>query len=139
MKFARWIFVIAGIYGLIVLVPMYFSENQIGITFPPAITHPEYFYGFIGVAVVWQILFFFIAFNPFRYKPIMLFAIMEKFVYGVAVIILFKQGRIAAMMLSPGIIDLLLGCLFAVAFLKTKEEKKKIVKEEISETKQETK
>ena len=121
MKFARWIFVIAGIYGIIILTPMYFSEYQIGLTFPPAITHPEYFYGFIGIALVWQILFFFIAINPIRYKPIMLFAVAEKFVYGIAIIILFKQGRLAAMMLSSGIIDLLLGCLFIIAFFKTKE------------------
>lgn len=123
MIFARWIYVIAGIYGIIVLTPMYFSEYQIGITFPPAITHPEYYYGFIGVALVWQFLFFVIALNPLRYKPIMLFSVAEKFVYGIAAIILFTQGRLASMMLSSGIIDLLLGCLFAVAFFKTKEEK----------------
>ncbi len=39
MNFAKWVFRIAGIYGLIVLVPMYFTESQISRDFPPAITH----------------------------------------------------------------------------------------------------
>ena len=30
MKFAKYTFLIAGIYGLIVLVPQYFLENKIG-------------------------------------------------------------------------------------------------------------
>jgi len=58
MKFAKWVFRIAGIYGLIVVAPMYLSESQISRDFPPAITHPEYFYGFIGVTLAWQVLFF---------------------------------------------------------------------------------
>jgi hypothetical protein len=54
MKFAKYVFNIAGVYGLIVLTPQYFVERQIGVDYPPAITHPEYFYGFVGVAVSWQ-------------------------------------------------------------------------------------
>jgi hypothetical protein len=132
MKFSQWVFAIAGIYGIIILTPLYFSEYQIGMSFPPTITHPEYFYGFIGVALVWQFLFLLIAFNPLRYKPIILFAVIEKFVYGIAIVFLFNQGRIAAMMLSAGIIDLLLGCLFLIAFTKTKEEKKPKFNNEIN-------
>ena len=61
MKFSRWLFRIAGIYGLIVLVPQYFLESKIGEQTPPAITHPEYFYGFVGVGIAWQIAFLIIA------------------------------------------------------------------------------
>ena len=57
MKFSRWVFRIAGIYGLIVLVPQYFMEGRMGADYPPAITHPEYYYGFLGVGVAWQIAF----------------------------------------------------------------------------------
>jgi hypothetical protein len=123
MKFSRWVFLIAGLYGIIVLVPMFFSETNIGVSFPPAITHPEYFYGFLGITLTWQFLFLLIAFNPLRYKPVMLLAIIEKLIYGLTIIYLFEQGRLAAMMLSAGVIDLLLGCLFFIAFFKTREKK----------------
>lgn len=36
-------FFVAGIYGLLILSPIYFMENTIGRETPPAITHPEYF------------------------------------------------------------------------------------------------
>jgi len=57
MKFAKVVFLVAGIYGLIVLLPLYFMEAQTGRDYPPPITHPEYYYGFIGVAVAWQLVF----------------------------------------------------------------------------------
>lgn len=43
MKFAKIVFFIAGIYGLMILAPIYFMEEKIGRETPPAITHPEYF------------------------------------------------------------------------------------------------
>ena len=52
---ARRIFRWAGIYGLIVLVPALFLEARVGIDAPPPITHPEYYYGFIGLAIAWQL------------------------------------------------------------------------------------
>jgi hypothetical protein len=58
MKMARWIFGMAGVYGLVLLVPLYFLEDRIGQDAPPAITHPEFFYGFVGLGVAWQIAFY---------------------------------------------------------------------------------
>ena len=49
------LFWFAGIYGLLVLAPQYLMERHIGIDFPPEITHPEYFYGFVGVTLAWQV------------------------------------------------------------------------------------
>lgn len=43
MRFARVVFMIAGIYGLIVMTPQYFLEAKTGQDFPPAITHPEFY------------------------------------------------------------------------------------------------
>ena len=68
MKFAKIVFYVAGIYGLLVLFPQYFMEAKTGQDFPPAITHPEYYYGFIGVALAFQILFLIIARNPLQYR-----------------------------------------------------------------------
>ena len=72
MVFARRTFLIAGVYGLLALVPMYFLEGRIGRDIPPPITHPEYFYGFIGVAVAWQVAFLVIARDPVRFRPLMI-------------------------------------------------------------------
>ena len=60
MRFAKIVFLIAGIYGFLDLTPLYniyTMENAIGQRTPPAITHPEYFYGFLGVSLAWQFLF----------------------------------------------------------------------------------
>lgn len=122
MKFARWIFIIAGVYGIIIITPMFFSEYQIGIDFPPAITHPEYYYGFGFVTLAWQILFLFIAINPVKYKLMIIPAILEKIPAGTALIVLFWQGRVSSLMLSGGVIDILLGLMFVVAFFKAKEK-----------------
>jgi hypothetical protein len=56
MSFTRWVFRMAALYEFIVLLPLYGLEARIGRDTPPAITHPEYFYGFIGVALVMQLL-----------------------------------------------------------------------------------
>jgi hypothetical protein len=71
MKLARWIFAIAGIYGILVIAPLYFAEGPIAQNDPPAITHPEFFYGFVGVTLAWQLVFLSIARNPMRYRPLM--------------------------------------------------------------------
>ena len=53
-KGVRLVFWAAGIYGLIVVTPLYFLESQFAKQAPPAITHPEFYYGFAGVTLAWQ-------------------------------------------------------------------------------------
>jgi hypothetical protein len=118
MKFAKWVYLIAGVYGLIALVPQYFLETRNGITFPPAINHPEYYYGFIGVAVAWQVAFLIISRDPARYGPLTIATVIEKYSYGLALIVLYAQGRIVSAVLLFGLIDLTLGTLFAIAYIK---------------------
>ncbi len=119
MNFAKWVFRIAGIYGLIVLVPMYFTESQFSRDFPPAITHPELYYGFIGVAVSWQILFLLLSRDPRRYRLLMLPAFLEKATYSIAVVWLFVQQRTAGVVLGFAIMDSIFGVLFLIAFWRT--------------------
>ena len=116
MTFARWLFRIAGVYGLLVLLPMYFMEERIGQEQPPAITHPEHFYGFLGVAVAWQVAFLIIGQDPLRYRPLMLAGVFEKFSFGVAALVLYGQQRLAGQVLLFGSIDLVLGVLFIIAW-----------------------
>jgi hypothetical protein len=119
MEFAKWVFRIAGIYGLVVLTPMYFTESQISRDFPPALTHPEYYYGFIGVALAWQVVFLIISKDPIRYRMLMLPAILEKATYGIALLWLFAQQRVASLVLGFAMVDSILGVLFLIAFWKT--------------------
>ena len=120
MKFARLVFLIAGIYGLLVLLPGYFLEEKTGRDFPPPITHPEYYYGFIGVAVAWQVVFLILSRDPIRYRPMMIPAILEKATFGVAVLILFSQQRVSTFMLAAALVDSVLGVLFVLAYIKTR-------------------
>jgi len=79
MRFARIVFLIAGIWGLLVITPLYFMFDLIGHKDPPPITHPGFFYGFVGVGLAWQIAFLIIAKNPVRLRPMMIPSVVEKF------------------------------------------------------------
>ena len=119
-KFARWVFTIAGIYGVIVLVPQYFMEDKFAHDFPPALTHPEHFYGFIGVTLAWQLVYFLIGRDPIRYRPIMVIGMLGKLSFGIACFVLYLQGRLAPIVLAASSVDLILVILFGVCFLMTR-------------------
>lgn len=118
MKFAKYTFLIAGIYGLVVLLPQYFFEQKIAADSPPAITHPEFFYGFIGVGIAFQLVFLIISRDPQRYRLFILPSIVEKFSFGIAVAVLFAADRVQPQMFAAGMIDTLLGILFVVSWFK---------------------
>jgi hypothetical protein len=118
MRFARIVFRIAGVYGVLVLLPQYFMEQQIGRDYPPPITHPENFYGFVGVALAWQAAFWVISKDPVRFRPFMIPAVLEKATFGIAVVVLFFQSRVSGMVLGFGAVDLALGALFFFAWLR---------------------
>ncbi|ANQ85804.1 hypothetical protein [Azoarcus olearius] len=117
--FARRVFTVAGVYGLIALLPQYFMEEQVGVDFPPAITHPEHFYGFLGVALAWQLAFLLIARDPQRYRLFMLPAAVEKFSFVIAAFALFAQARVPALVVAFACIDMLLGTLFLLSYRRT--------------------
>jgi hypothetical protein len=123
MNFAKRTFLIAGIYGLIVLLPQFLLEEKTGRDFPPAITHSEYYYGFVGVAVTWQIVFFILSRDPIRYRIIMIPAILEKASFGIPAVVLFALNRLSVTMLAAGVVDLILGTLFVVAYLRTRSSR----------------
>jgi hypothetical protein len=120
--FPKRLFQVAGIYGLIVIVPQYFMESRVGIDFPPPITHPEHYYGFLGVTLACQILFLMISRDPARYRLLMLPSILGKFSFAIAVLILLAQSRVPTILLPFASIDILLGVLFAVAYAVTPRE-----------------
>lgn len=120
MHFAKWVYRIAGIYGIFVIAPMFFMEEKIGRDTPPAITHPEYFYGFAGVVLAFQLVFLLMSTDPLRYRPLMPITVVEKLAFAIPIPILFAMHRVPANIFAASIIDAILGILFVVSFLKTR-------------------
>jgi hypothetical protein len=120
VKFAKLTFWIAGVWGVLVLTPLYFIFDVIGRQDPPPITHPAFYYGFVAVALVWQFAFFVIGSHPARFRPFMVVAALEKFSYGSTLLVLFLEHSLHATDLALGGIDSLLAILFLVAFFKTR-------------------
>lgn len=119
MKFAKIVFWTAGIWGVLVITPLYFMFDLISRNDPPAITHPGFFYGFAGATLAWQIAFFFIAKEPVRHRPLMIPSVFEKLSYGAAVVLLVLQHRMHPADMGFGVVDLVLGILFVAAYFKT--------------------
>jgi hypothetical protein len=122
MKFAKWVFILAGIWGISVLTPLYWLVDVTGRRYMPPMDYPHFFYGFISVAMVWQIAFLMIGTNPARFRQWMILAILEKLSYVTTLAVLRLQDRISSIDVQPLAPDLLLGILFIVAFVKTRPE-----------------
>jgi hypothetical protein len=119
-RFARRVYTVAGIYGLIVMLPQYFLEDRIGRDTPPPITHTEYFYGFIGVVLAWQLAFLVIGRDPQRYRALMPVTVLEKLVFAVPVLLLWSKGHVPPSVLPFAGLDLILGALFLASYLRAK-------------------
>jgi hypothetical protein len=119
MKFAKIVFWIAGVWGFLVLTPLYFMFDLIGRQDPPAVTHPGFYYGFITVGLAWQVAFLVIARDPVRFRPMMIPSMVEKFGYGASLLVLYLEHRLHPSDLVFGGVDLLLGLLFLAAFFRT--------------------
>jgi len=119
MAFAKYLFTIAGIWGILVITPLYFIFNQIGVKDPPPVTHPLFYYGFAGVALAWQFVFLVIGSNPVRFRPLMLVSIMEKVGYFLPAVTLFVQHRVHPIDLLISCGDAVLAILFLTAYFKT--------------------
>ena len=119
MRFAKIVFRIAGIYGLIVLLPQYFTEDKTGRDFPPPITHPEFYYGFVGLALTWQLLFLLLSTDPVRYRLMMIPSMFEKIVFVIPVAILYYQQRVSPVIFGVSLVDLVLGVFFLISYIKT--------------------
>ena len=112
---ARWLFRGAAIYGLILLLPLYFLEKTAAA--PEAgFAHPEYYYGFVGAAAAWQLVYWVIGGDPVRYRAFMGLGVIAKFGFWIPTTILWAMGRTptSTWALTNG--DLLLGLAFLFAW-----------------------
>lgn len=122
MLFAKWVFLLAGITGILMVIPSYFLEEQFGRDYPPPINHPEFYYGFIGVTLSWQLLFLVIGSDPIRYRRAMIPAMVEKLSFAVAIPILYALERVTVIWVGFASMDATWLVLFVIAFLRTPGE-----------------
>lgn len=114
MRAARLIFACAAVYGVAVLLPGLLIERGPTPLYPP-LAQPEFYYGFYGSALVWQLLFIAIARDPVRYRPLMLVAVLEKAAFFLPCLWLWQTNRLAAA--SGPFIGAMVDGLLMLAFL----------------------
>jgi hypothetical protein len=119
MKFAKIVFYGAGVWGIAVLTPLYFLFDAIGRQGGSPITYPQFFYGFVSVAMAWQFAFLVIGSDPARFRLMMIPGMIEKFGHVASMSVLYAQARISATDLITAVPDLILAVLFVIAFVKT--------------------
>ena len=115
MRFAKLVFIGAGVWGIVVLTPLYWLVDVTGREYPPPANHPQFFYGFLSVAMAWQIAFLVIGSNPARFWPLMFPSVVEKLGHVATVAVLYSQARIPAVDAQAAVPDLLLGVIFIIA------------------------
>ena len=119
MRFAKIVFIAAGIWGLAVLPPFYWLVDITGRHYDVPTQYPQFFYGFMSITLAWQIAFLVIGSNPARFRPLMVPSMLEKFGYVVTLAVLYAQGRVSSTDAQAIVPDLILGVLFVAAFVKT--------------------
>lgn len=122
MRFAKWVFLAAGTIGILMVLPPYFQEEQFGRDHPPAVAHPQLYYGFFGVTLAWQCMFLVIASDPIRYRRAMLPAMLEKASFAGAVPILYLLDRVSLLWVGIAALDAAWLALFLAAFWCTPKE-----------------
>lgn len=95
MTSARLIFAVAAVYGIAALLPGLLIETGSTPPYPPLV-QPEFYYGFYGSALVWQLAFLLIARHPDRYRPLMLVAVLEKAAFFFPCLWLWQAQRLPA-------------------------------------------
>src|SRR2546426_12519293 len=125
MRFAKTVFTGAGLWGLVVLAPLYFTFDLVGRQYPPPVTHPDFYYGFLGLGIAWQAGFLVIGRDPVRFRPMMIPAVVEKFIFVLGLSALYMQGRVRVGQLAVAGPDLVLGILFIVSFFKVDDDRRR--------------
>ena len=107
-RFARRMFRWAAVYGAIVLTPMYFL--------PPPAERTEAYFGFIGSALAFQLVYWIIGGDPLRYRALMPVGVLAKLSFAIPALTLFALGRLDALTAVPVGIDVLLALGFLWAW-----------------------
>jgi hypothetical protein len=122
MKFARFVFIASGVWGIAALAPFYWLVDITGRRYAAPMDYPQFFWGFFSVALAWQFAFLLIGSNPVRFRPLMVPAIVEKFGFIVTLTLLLGRGRIPSADAVAAIPDTVVGLLFVAAFAATSSD-----------------
>ena len=120
MKFAKVVFVGAGMWGIGVLTPLYWLVDVSGRRYGVPTEYPQFYYGFLSVAMAWQIAFLIIGSNPARFRMLMIPGIIEKLGYVVPLVVLYQQARVTWADAQAAVPDFALAILMMLAFVKTR-------------------
>lgn len=119
MTFAKWVFTIGGVWGVLIIGPLFFTEQVMADTTGKPFNHPDTYYGFVAAVFCWQLSYLVIARDPARYRPFMLLGALGKVLYAGGCWVLFAQGRIPITVPAIASPDLLLAALFVVSWFRT--------------------
>lgn len=114
---ARKVFLAACGWGALTLLPLPFLRGAIEASRP--LEHLEYFYGFIGVCLAFQLVFWLVAGDPHRYRPLMPCCALEKAAFAVPVAVLVGTGQADPALLLFAGVDTLLMVLFLWSYFAT--------------------
>lgn len=118
MKFAKVVFLFAGVWGIALVTPLYFLFDFIGRHHASPITYPQFFYGFLSVTMAWQFAFLVIGSDPARFRLMMIPSVVEKLLFVLSMAVLYVEGRLPAADAIIAAPDAVLGVLFMIAFAK---------------------
>src|SRR5262245_30797279 len=118
MRFAKWVFLLAGASGVLMVAPLYW-EDRFFQDYPPAINRPEFYHGFTGVTLAWQVMYLLIGTDPVRYRTAMLVAALAKASFALATLVLYALERVPAIWVGFASMDAAWVVLFLIAYLRT--------------------
>lgn len=111
--FARRVLIGAAIYGFLAIPQLYFTDAP-----DP---HRIMYFAFAGIALVFQGVFLVIARSPAKYAAFLPLCIFEKMSFGIPAVAFWTQGQVPDNLALGGAVDVLLGILFIVTWLKMRK------------------
>ena len=106
-NWVSWWFRGAAVYGTVALLLALLTPSPVGML---------YFYGFVGTALAFQLVFWIIGGDPIRYRALMLAGVGEKLAFVVPASVLTAHGLLGGTLVAAIAIDLVLGIGFAIAW-----------------------
>jgi hypothetical protein len=115
MRLSRWVFAIAGTFGVILILPFAYTTVVSGeLSLPDGSGAGLFLIGSFLQHIVWQIVYFIIATDPHRFRPMMVPAIFSMGISGFSSIWIYAYG--IRMGVPVGVVSVLMALTFIVAY-----------------------
>jgi len=120
MGLARLVYLVAGLWGLIVIPLGYASYLSGADPSLSSVARPEIVHGFFLITLPWQLLFLLMSRDPLRYNAVMPLTVLEKLPFAAITLALFTKGQASSVMGFFAAMDGLFGVLFAISYWLTR-------------------